>query len=125
MTRLDSEGTCSSLTIRRRKQLFYFSRAAHDWPTGIVAPSPVLERLGLYKAEEQPKEPVSGLGELSSLHTSASAFHLGFPADPDGTEFTRARVKHSWDRPVYGDDEYNKGFVLKGLEVKTHYATAA
>ena len=41
------------------------------------------------------------------------------------TEFTRARVKHSWDRPVYGDDEYNKGFVLKGLEVKTHYATAA
>ncbi|GAA5967434.1 hypothetical protein JCM8115_000789 [Rhodotorula mucilaginosa] len=84
-----------------RLGLFYFSRAAHDWPTGIVAPSPVLERLGLYKAEEQPKEPVSGL------------------------EFTRARVKHSWDRPVYGDDEYNKGFVLKGLEVKTHYATAA
>ncbi|GAA5917184.1 hypothetical protein JCM6882_000544 [Rhodosporidiobolus microsporus] len=80
-----------------RLGLFYFSRAAHDWPTGTVAPSPVLERLGLYKAEEQPTESVSGL------------------------EFTRARVKHSWDRPVYGDDTFRKGFTHKGLEVRTDY----
>ncbi|GAA6046683.1 hypothetical protein JCM3770_003115 [Rhodotorula araucariae] len=83
-----------------RMGLFYFSRAAHDWKTGVIAPSPVLERLGLYKPEEQPEEPVSGL------------------------EFTRARVKHSWDRPVYGDEEYNKGFVVKGLVVKTDYDNA-
>lgn len=62
--------------------------------------------------------------------SSGPLFYLDlFPADTEiiggETEFTRARVKHSWDRPVYGDDEYNKGFVLKGLEVKTHYATAA
>lgn len=63
---LDSGRNLLTLTnhATTTRQLFYFSRAAHDWPTGIVAPSPVLERLGLYKAEEQPKEPVSGLGEL-------------------------------------------------------------
>ncbi|GAA5866144.1 hypothetical protein JCM8547_000612 [Rhodosporidiobolus lusitaniae] len=81
----------------QRMGLFYFSRAAHDWPTGVVAPSPVLERLGLYKKEEQPTEPVSGL------------------------EFTRARVKHSWDTPVYGDDKFKSGFTYKGLAVKTNY----
>lgn len=37
-------------------------RAAWDFPAGVVAPSPVLERLGLYKPDEQPVEPVSGLG---------------------------------------------------------------
>ncbi|GAA6044217.1 hypothetical protein JCM8097_002266 [Rhodosporidiobolus ruineniae] len=79
------------------EQLFYFSRAAHDWKTGVIAPSPVLERLGLYKAEDQPSEPVSGL------------------------DFTRARVKHSWDRPVYGDAEFRKGFEIKGLAVRTDY----
>ncbi|GAA5973012.1 hypothetical protein JCM11641_000363 [Rhodosporidiobolus odoratus] len=80
-----------------RHGLFYFSRAAHDWPANIIAPSPVLERLGLYKSAEQPRETVSGL------------------------EYTRARVKHSWDRKVYGDEEYKAGFTLKGIEVKTNY----
>lgn len=36
-------------------------------------------------------------------------------------EFTRARVKHSWDRPVYGDEEFKKGFKVGGLEVRTDY----
>ncbi|GAA5904018.1 hypothetical protein JCM8208_001764 [Rhodotorula glutinis] len=85
----------------RRMGLFYFSRAAWDFPAGVVAPSPVLERLGLYKPDEQPVEPVSGL------------------------EFTRARVKHSWDRPVYGDAEFQKGFSVGGLAVKTNYEAAS
>jgi len=55
----------------QRMGLFYFSRAAWDFPAGVVAPSPVLERLGLYKPNEQPVEPVSGLG-ASSLSLSRS-----------------------------------------------------
>lgn len=79
-------------------QLFYFSRAAHDWPTGVVAPSPVLERLGLYKPDEQDDKPaVSGL------------------------DYTRGRVKHAWDRPVYGDQSYKDGFKIGHLQVKTDY----
>jgi hypothetical protein len=88
--------SCPFIATVLRQQLFYFSRAAHDWPTGIIAPSPVLERLGLYKPEEQ-KEAVSGL------------------------EYTRARVAHSWDRVRYGDEAFKRGFVHKGLEVKTNY----
>ncbi|GAA6010478.1 hypothetical protein JCM10207_001324 [Rhodosporidiobolus poonsookiae] len=80
-----------------RLGLFYFSRASHDWPTGVIAPSPVLEKLGIYKADEQPAEPVSGLA------------------------FTRARVKHSWDRPVYGDSKFREGFQHEGLTVRTDY----
>jgi hypothetical protein len=57
----------------------------------------VLEKLGLYKPDEQKKETVSGL------------------------EYTRARVAHSWDRPVYGDAAFKTGFQFKGLEVKTNY----
>ncbi|GAA5865807.1 hypothetical protein JCM1840_006255 [Sporobolomyces johnsonii] len=79
----------------QRLGLFYFSRAAHDWPTDVIAPSPVLKREGIYKEEDQPKNPVSGL------------------------EFTRQRVKHAWDRPVYSDRE--ETFEIKGLKVKTLY----
>ncbi|ORY88268.1 Clavaminate synthase-like protein [Leucosporidium creatinivorum] len=79
-----------------RMGVFYFSRAAHDLELK-VAPSPLLKRLGLYK-EADPNAPVVS-----------------------GLEFTRARVKHSWDRPVYGDDEYKKGFKVGGLEVRTDY----
>lgn len=40
-------------------------------------------------------------------------------------EFTRARVKHSWDRPVYGDADFQKGFQVRGLAVKTNYEAAS
>jgi hypothetical protein len=82
VTQLRLGRNLTPLTRATTRQLFYFSRAAHDWPTGIVAPSPVLERLGLYKAEEQPKEPVSGLGELFEHYGLLRALHSGFLADP-------------------------------------------
>ncbi|GAA5830034.1 hypothetical protein JCM5353_003954 [Sporobolomyces roseus] len=80
-----------------RLGLFYFSRAAWDYPANAIAPSPVLERLGIYKPDEEQKESISGL------------------------EFTRARVKHSWDRVRYGDEEFREGFKHKGIEIRTDY----
>ncbi|GAA6018472.1 hypothetical protein JCM11491_007010 [Sporobolomyces phaffii] len=80
-----------------RLGLFYFSRAAWDYPANAIAPSPVLERLGIYKPDETPAEAISGL------------------------EFTRARVKHSWDRTRYGDSEFREGFKHKGVSVRTDY----
>ncbi|BGP19606.1 Putative flavonol synthase [Rhodosporidiobolus nylandii] len=86
-----------------RHGLFYFSRAAHDWPTNLIAPSPLLERLGIYHEETEEKKKWE-----QKIVT--------------GLDFCRARVKHSWDRPVYGDEEFRKGFKMDGLpEVKTHY----
>lgn len=64
----------------QRMGLFYFSRAAHDWKTGVVAPSPVLESLGLYKATEQPAEPVSGLGAYPFLQELCFGISLRRPA---------------------------------------------
>ncbi|KAK5698271.1 putative flavonol synthase [Elasticomyces elasticus] len=85
-----------------RLGVFYFGRAAHDWEANKIVPSPVLERLGIYKPdEESAKEAVTGL------------------------DFTRARVKHTWDRKVYGDDAYNKGFEHEGLMVRTNYEAQA
>ncbi|GAA5962168.1 hypothetical protein JCM3765_003883 [Sporobolomyces pararoseus] len=80
-----------------RLGLFYFSRAAWDYPANSIAPSPVLESLGIYKPNEKPTEPISGL------------------------EFTRARVKHSWDRVRYGDEDFRRGFEHRGIEVRTDY----
>ncbi|GAA5941694.1 uncharacterized protein JCM15063_002644 [Sporobolomyces koalae] len=81
-----------------RVGLFYFSRAAWDYPANKIAPSPVLERLGIYKPD------VTSTDDVIS-----------------GFEFTRARVKHSWDRPRYGDSEFRTGFKHKGLQVRTDY----
>ena len=78
-------------------QLFYFSRAAWDYPANVVAPSPVLERLGIYDPQAKGADAISGL------------------------EFTRARVKHSWDRARYGDQEFREGFKHRGIEVRTDY----
>lgn len=92
---LSQAALCADLSLP--SQLFYFSRAAWDYPANAIAPSPVLERLGIYKPDEEQKESISGL------------------------EFTRARVKHSWDRVRYGDEEFREGFKHKGIEIRTDY----
>lgn len=38
-----------------------------------------------------------------------------------GAEWTRGRVKHTWDRKKYGGEDYAKGFKIGNLSVQTVY----
>lgn len=105
----------------KRLGLLYFSRLANDFDVK-VAPSPLLQRLGLYDPAKEDPNPPKGLG------SSYSFFLVSHVTDEMIIEWGRARVKHTHnkvvfehvDHPVtpfkYGNHEIN-------LECKLHYTT--